>query len=259
MELRPEGQGPGARSHETGVVLAGAWPQVLAQARALAGRGARVGAQVEGALGREEVRALVAAGVRELHATLYAADPAAHDFHAGAAGSLRATVATLRAARAERLATAVTTTLTRSNTRVLAALPGLLADVEAAAWRVVVRAGAEGLTPRLTVALPFALQALAAAGRLGIAAVIEGAPLCLLGPLRGRASRGPARAFAPGCAGCPGRADCPGVDAEYLRRFAGEELSPRALRPAEGRAGGAADMFSRTWIAVPAEATCSPT
>lgn len=253
MELSPEGQGLPARSQETGEawVLAGPRAQVLARASEALARGVRVGIAVGGeAIDRAEIRAMIAAGIGELHAVLHAADAAAHDFLAGAEGSLQATVATLRAARVERVPVAVTTPLSRSNTRVLAGLPGLLADVEAAAWRVVVRAGSEGLTPRLTVALPFALQAIVAAERVGVAAAIEGAPLCLLGPLRGRSLPGAVRSFAPVCAECPSRAACPGVDPEYLRRFAGEELSPRALRPAEGRARGAVDMFRRTWIEV---------
>lgn len=207
-----------------------------------------------------------AAGVDGLHVTLWAADAAAHDYHAEAQGSLRATVATLRAARASRVAVAVTTVLTRSNARVVPALPGLLADVAVAGWRVVVPAIAgmfaerfDALAPRLALALPFALQAIVAAERAGVPAGIAGAPLCLLGPLRGRSLPAPARAYAGACEGCPGRAACPGVDAAYLRRFAGDELSPRALRAADGSPVGQvlSRMFSGPWIRI-AEGPCSP-
>lgn len=207
-----------------------------------------------------------AAGIDGLHVALWAADAAAHDFHAEVQGSLRATVATLRAARVERVPVVVTTVLTRSNARVLPALPGLLADVAVAGWRVVVPAVAgtfaarfDALVPRLALALPFALQAIVAAERAGVPAGLAGAPLCLLGPLRERVVPARARAYAGACEGCPGRAECPGVDAAYLRRFAGDELSPRALRAADGRPGGhvLSRMFSGPWIRI-AEGPCSP-
>jgi hypothetical protein len=179
-----------------------------------------------------------------VRATVFAADAATHDLH-DADGGFRRVVAQLRAARADRVPAVVTTPLSRSNARVLAALPGLLADLGVAGWRIAVPA-VEGVwrekfdarAPRLALALPYALQALALAERAGVPAGIAGAPLCLLGPLRGRTLPVRARAFAAGCAGCPARGECPGVDPVYLQRFAGDELSPRALRAAEGRPGG---------------------
>jgi hypothetical protein len=189
-----------------------------------------------------------------VHATVFAADAGAHDLH-DADGGFRRVVARLRAARADRVPAAVTTPISRSNARVLAALPGLLADLGVAGWRIAVpevggvwREKFDARVPRLALALPYALQALALAERAGIAAGIAGAPLCLLGPLRGRVLPVRARAFAAGCAGCPARADCPGVDQAYLRRFAGDELWPRALRAAEGRPVGQdlRDLFAGT-------------
>lgn len=247
MELSREGQVSSRRSPAPEIVR-GPLAGVITRARR-----APSGAALAADWGPPEIAALRAAGVVVLHAELHAADPAAHDFLAGAPGSLRATLVALRAARAERLPVAITTPLTRSNTRILAAIPGLLADLGAVAWRIAATSGAEGQSPRLSVALPFALQALVAAERLGIPAVIEGAPHCLLGPLRGRAV-GPARAHPPLCADCPARGACPGVAPEYLR-FADEELSPRRLQPAAP--GHARRDFEGPWIAVDEEGACT--
>lgn len=183
-----------------------------------------------------------------VHATVFAADAGAHDLHVGEDGAFRRVVAELRAARARRATAVVTTPISRSNARVLAALPGLLADVGVAGWRIAVGGWGERFearAPRLALALPYALQALVLAERAGVAAGIAGAPLCLLGPLRGRTLPVQARAFAAGCEGCPARGECPGVDPVYLQRFAGDELSPRALRAAEERSGqGLRDLFA---------------
>ncbi len=249
-------------------MLSGALEAVIAWAAAARGAGVgRVMLATDAELDAEALSRARAAGVQGLHATLYAADAAAHDYHAGAEGALRATVATLRAARTSRLPAAVTTPLTRSNARVIMALPGLLADLAVAGWRVAVPAVSgvfaarfDALAPRLAVALPHALQAIVAATRARVPAGIAGAPLCLLGPLRGRALPAAPRAFAPPCDGCPARAGCPGVDAAYLRRFAGDELSPRALRASDAGPIGQdlAAMFSGTWLEI-GEGPCSST
>jgi hypothetical protein len=221
---------------------------------------ARVIVDVDG-LAEAELPRVAAAGVDAVHVTVFAADPAAHDLHA-AEGGFRRTIALLRAARAMKVRAVVTTPLGRSNARVLAALPGLLADLAVVGWRIMVPAvdGAwreqfDSRVPRLALAIPYALQAIVTAERAGVEAGIAGAPLCLLGPLRGRALPERARAFAAECERCPARGECSGVDPAYLQRFAGDELSPRALRAAEGRPIGQAlrDMFSGTECA-PAEA-----
>ncbi len=53
--------------------------------------------------------------------------------------------------------------------------------------------------------------------------------------------------------------DVHAADAAYLRRFAGDELSPRALRAADGSPVGQvlSRMFSGPWIRI-AEGPCSP-
>lgn len=186
----------------------------------------------------------------------------------GVEGSARATVATLRAARAARLRVIVTTPLTRSNARVLAGLPGLLADVAAAGWQVVVpgvpvsarpAAPVGPPPPRLAVVVPYALQAIAAAERAGIAAVITGVPLCLLGPMGDRCLPAPPRAYVEACAGCPARAQCPGVDAGYLDRFGGAELSPRGVAPTGegGRRERLHALFAEVTLTV-GEGSCWP-
>lgn len=222
----------------------------------------------------------IAAGLTDLHVWLHAADAAAHDFHAGA-GSFAVVAEALTQARGEEIGSAVSTLLTRSSARVLTAMPGWLQRHGVRAWRIatpslVVRprvvdgkhgdAGAtdrairvagvgplDGLLPRLSVALPHALQAVAHAARVGLPAWIGGAPVCLLGPFVAAALPEPARAFARVCGGCPARAACPGVDAGYLERFAGDELSPAQLRPPGARPAGSAWLFLGTGLLVHVE------
>ena len=205
-----------------------------------------------------------------LHVWLHAAEAAAHEFHAP--GTFAGVVAAMDAARGREVA--VSTLLTRSNARVLAAVPGWLHARAVHAWRVVVprvvgaprRGGAalvadvgalDGLVPRLSVALPYALHALAAARRLGIGVAISGAPDCLLGPFAGVTLAAEPGQFAAVCDGCAARPRCAGVDAAYLRRFAGDELSPRGLRPREG-APAPARLFAGTGALEQVETDMSP-
>ena len=198
------------------------------------------------------------ADVTHVHLWLHAAQAAAHEFHSGGVGGFDDVVAKIDRARALGIAVAVSSLLTRSSARVLAELPGWLHARDVRAWRVAVPrvvgrvhpgtlgvagVGAlDGLVPRLGAALPYALQALAIAGRLGITAGIGGAPLCLLGPFAATAVPEDSRAYAGVCEGCPARPRCPGVDGGYLRRFGGDELSPQALRTGAG-AGPPAWLF----------------
>jgi hypothetical protein len=71
----------------------------------------------------------------------------------------------------------------------------------------------------------------------------------LLGPFAARALADDPRAYAEACASCGARSRCPGVDAEYLRRFEGDELSAHeAIAPddrddRDDRVGHLARMF----------------
>ncbi|HEY0138482.1 MAG TPA: hypothetical protein VGB85_30560, partial [Nannocystis sp.] len=146
--------------------------------------------------------------VTHLHLWLHAAQVPAHEFHSGVVGSFAAIAAQIDRARTLGITVAVSSLLTRSNARVLAELPPWLQARGVRAWRVAVpwvvgtvRPGAlagvgalDGLVPRLGAALPYALQALAGAGRVGVSAGIGGAPLCLLGPFVATAISEPARA-----------------------------------------------------------------
>jgi hypothetical protein len=222
-------------------------PAVVAAARA---RGfARVGIQSNGRRLREPgyAAALRAAGLTDVHLSLHGATAVAHDHHTGVEGSFREAQAGLEAAQGAGLTAVVTTVLTRSNARSLGALGAWLAGRGVAAWCVAVPRTAGRLVasfdrvfPRLSLALPYALHALAAAQAKGASAFLRGAPLCLLGPFAARSLPDEPRAFDPGrCGGCPARARCPGLDARYLQRFGGAELSP-ARAPAEApRAFGA--------------------
>ena len=209
-------------------------PEAVAQARA-AGF-ARVGIQTNGRHLAALAPALARAGLTDVHVSIHGAEPAVHDYHSGAPGSFAALVDGIAAARAARLTVAATTVLTRSNMRALSALPPLLGELDVAAWLVEVpraagRAAAafDRVMPRLALALPFALHALDAARRLGLAALIRGAPLCRLGPLDGWRLADEPRSYGAACAACPARAACPGLDPIYLERFGGDELAPRSV------------------------------
>jgi len=195
-----------------------------------------------------------------VHLWLHAAQSAAHEFHTGRPGSFAVAVARIDRARALGIAVSVSSLLTRSNAAVLGELPAWLHARGIRAWRIAVprvsgavrrvagpsqvaSVGAiDGLLPRLGAALPHALQALARAAVRGLPAGIGGAPHCLLGPFVSVTLPEPPRAYAPVCERCPARARCPGVDAGYLRRFAGDELSPRGLRV------GDAGMTAPDWL-----------
>lgn len=209
-----------------------ALPAIVAAARA---RGfARVGVQTNGRRLREHgyAAALRDAGLTDVHLSLHGLGSAIHDHHTGVDGSFAEAADGLAAARQAGLAAVVTTVLTRSNARSLGALGPWLAAQSVAAWCVAVPRSLGRLAdsfdrvyPRLAIALPHALHALAAAQKKGLTVFISGAPLCALGPFAARSLPAAPRAFAPACEACPARPRCPGVDARYLRRFHGDELS----------------------------------
>jgi hypothetical protein len=205
----------------------------IAEARALGFRAIGVQTNGRGIADPAHAASLVRAGLTDVHLSIHGADAAAHEYHTGAPGSFDAALAALASSRAAGLTVVVTTVLTRSNYRAIAPLPRLLASRGVAGWCVAVPHAAgralaafDRVMPRLALALPFALHALGAADALGLPAWIAGAPACLLGPHAARALPEEPRAFAAPCEGCAARSSCPGVDAHYLARFGGDELSP---------------------------------
>jgi hypothetical protein len=156
----------------------------------------------------------------------------------------------MAAARAAALDVVVTTVVTRSNFRVLAPMPRMLASRGASAWCIQVprwrgraATAADRVVPRLALALPFALHAMDAAEALGLPSFVRGAPSCLLGPFAARVLDDEPRAFGARCEGCPSRDTCPGVDEEYLARFGEGELSPRAAVSCDGGHASLRAMF----------------
>ncbi|MEZ4380132.1 MAG: radical SAM protein [Nannocystaceae bacterium] len=241
-----------ARARADEVTFVGGEPSLLGDGdglvRAVAAareRGFRaVGIQSHGRHLAALVDRLVDAGLSDLHLSIHGDSAAVHDYHVGVDGAFAAVGKTLAAARRRGLEVAVTTVLTRSNLRNLAALPGWLRERGAAAWCVAVPAVAggarrrfEAVVPRLGVAIPHALRALELARKRRLPAWIAGAPHCLLGPYRGLAlADDPARSYAAACTGCEARASCPGLDPIYLARFHGDEVRPDRLSPAQADA-----------------------
>ncbi len=212
--------------------LSPALPELVRQAKAAGFT--RIGLQTNGRrLGRHGLAAtLAAAGLTDVHLSIHGAEPALHDHHAGVAGALDQALAALTASRAEGLQTAVTTVVTRSNYRHLAALVPRLAGAQAWTLQAAQAFGAaadafDRLVPRLALSMPFVLHALDLAEKRGLVTFLAGVPACLVGPFASRLLPEPGRSFAPVCARCPARAACPGVDPLYLRRYAGDELKPR--------------------------------
>ena len=162
---------------------------------------------------------------------LYGATAACHDYHT-ADGDFAATCVRLGTARADGHAITVVTPLTRSNYRVLVELPPQLCALGVSSWRIAIARGAvlpadqrAAWIPRLAMAIPFALHALTRARQLGLGAIVDGAPLCLLGPHRALAVPAHGDHVAPACLGCALRAGCAGLDTDYLARFGAGELT----------------------------------
>jgi uncharacterized Fe-S cluster-containing radical SAM superfamily protein len=214
---------------------------------------AQVGIQTNGvalAAADGRVADLVARGLTDVHLSLHGAEPRVHDWHTGVPGSFEAALRTLGASRAEGLQVAVVTLLTRSSFRVLSAIPRLLASRGVAAWCLDVprwrgraAVASDRVIPRLALALPFALHALDGAARLGLPAFVRGAPSCLLGPFAAVALDPGAGSFGEACGRCPSQPACAGVDAEYLARFGGDELSTCPPAPRDPRHASLRAMF----------------
>ena len=210
----------------------------------------RIGIQTNGSRFGDAVCAgLVRAGLTDVHLSLHGPDAAVHDYHSGRPGSFEEVVAAARAAQRHGVPVVVTTVLTRSSFRVLARLPELLRSLGVSGWfvSIPVLAGRayvdrDRIAPRLGLAMPFALQAIAAARAIDVPSWVAGAPLCLLGPFAAGALSGPPRAHGDVCSACPARPACPGVDPTYLARFGGDELFARDA-PARAEASATTAMF----------------
>lgn len=216
----------------------------------------RVGLQSDGrGLTVETLRALAGAGLDDLHAALYGASAPVHDYHAGD-GSFDGLEAALTAARSLGVTAVVSTLLTRSNARSLGEMPTWLVARGVAGWAVVIprtggvkTAAFDRVFPRLALALPYALHALEQARRMALSAWVRGAPWCLLGPYATRSLPDGARSYGAMCEGCSARARCPGVDAVYLTRFRGDELSSgRVSTLVAPRVGVRESMLARMLI-----------
>lgn len=194
----------------------------------------KVGVQTHGRRFRADGYACTLAehGLTDAHLSLHGSLAALHDHHTGALGSFLESVAGASAARAAGVTLVATTVLTRSNFRSLGEMPAWLASRGVAAWRVLLPVAAgrailafDRVLPRMAMALPSALHALESARKAGLGAWIQGAPLCLLGPYAARALPEAPRAYGEACRECSARGVCAGVDARYLERFQGDELS----------------------------------
>jgi hypothetical protein len=213
---------------------------------------AKVGLQSNGRLlaRTSACRELADAGLTDIHLSLHGAQGAVHDYHVGVPGAFRDLLVGLGSARAAGLVVVVNTVLTRSNYRVLGELPPLLRRSRASGWLIsvprVAGSAAEAfdrLVPRLSLALPFALQSLEQARRAGLPSWLRGAPACLLGPLGHFALAEAPRMFGAQCATCASRSACSGVDARYLERFTAGELRPRDTRVGDSEESHLARMF----------------
>ncbi len=214
-------------------------PEHVVAARAMGF--ARIGLQTNGRRLAEVglAASLARAGLTDVHLSVHGTEAAVHDYHTGVEGSFDAALAGLAAARASGLAVVVATVLTRSNFRSLSGLPKMLASRGVAGWMVAAPACGgrlarefDRLMPRLGLALPFALKALAAGEALGLDVWISGVPRCLVGPYGRWLLPELPRSFGAACNDCPARSACPGLDAAYLGRFGGDELGPARARMA---------------------------
>ncbi len=208
--------------------------EAIAQAKGLGFKG--IGIQTNGRRLAEPGYAatLAKAGLTDVHLSWHGPEPAVHDYHVNKPGAYSSLLAGAAASRSAGLTIAVTSVLTRSNYRVLAAMPRLLKAAGATAWLITIprtagalEAGFDRVMPRLGIALPFALHALQQAQHVGLLAWIQGAPACTLGPYAANVFPDAPRAYAPVCQTCPSKPHCPGLDEVYLRRFGGDELSAK--------------------------------
>ena len=182
-------------------------------------------------------KALIDAGLTDVHVSIHGARAEVHDYHTDAPGSLDATIAGVQSLRQHGpdLRIVATTVVTRSSFRVLSELPVRLVGWGITAWSLawIEPNGAaaqafDRLVPRLGLAAPFVLHAIATARRLALPAFTSGLPLCVLGPFVDSAIEREAAddRFAEPCTECPARPRCSGIAPAYLARYGDEELRP---------------------------------
>jgi hypothetical protein len=185
----------------------------------------------------EQLCALQSAGLAEVELALHAATADANDYVTGRAGAFAATAGALATCAEIKLRALVRTVLVRANYRQLDDLAAYLSRARVAAWCIEAPSAdsidAEDETqfartcPRLALAVPFALRAVARARDLGLAAWFRNIPLCLVGPMTSRSLPSAPRAYGAACADCAARPSCTGIDDAYLRRFGASEFRPR--------------------------------
>lgn len=199
-------------------------------------------------------RALFDAGLTDVHLSIHGATAAAHDYHTDRPGSFERAIAAAEGLRQARVPFVVSTVVTRSSYRGLDALAVRLARMGAAAWAlwwpVIAGRAADAFDrtiPRLGLATPSVLHAVATAMRRDLAVALAGFPACALGPFAALALPVQPLQFPPVCTTCDCRAACVGIAPAYLQRHGESELHPRAavsstevgaakkLRPAHAR------------------------
>jgi hypothetical protein len=205
------------------------------------------GAKLDAHLAKE----LVSAGLDAVHLSIHGGDARVHDYHTDKPGSFVRVLAAFDVSRSAGLTVFVTTVVTRSNFRVLSPIVPLVRERGASAWRLAfpetsgrAAQSADRVVPRYGLAVPYALHAMDAARRVGLAAVISSVPDCLLGPFASRALNEAPRAFLELCDDCDAREGCAGVDPHYLARFGGDEFSKVVRTRRDDRVDELAPLFA---------------
>ncbi len=231
--------------------------EIIAYARSAGFK--KIGLQTNGSgLSHSVLKELAEAGLSDLHLSLHGATAEVHDYHVGVPGAFARILAVFKSAASLGVVVVVSTVLTRSNSRVLSGLPRLLQQHRVRAWmlRVVRVSGRaaqrfDATVPRLGMVLPSALHAMSVAQRHRLAAFIDGAPLCLLGPFANRAIAGDGGgSYAESCSSCSVRARCPGFDSHYLERFSGEEAAPRNAPSQVAELGSGGQNLLRMFVGI---------
>lgn len=184
-------------------------------------------------------RALLGAGLTDVHLSIQGASAAAHDYHTDRPGSFDRALQAATGLRQAGVPFVVTSVVTRSNARGLDALAALLVELRAAAWMIAwpevagrAVAAFDRTIPRYGIAVPFVLHAVSTAMRRRLPVALAGFPRCVLGPFDRLAVASRPRAFATPCEHCDAQARCPGVAPEYRARFGEDELHARTVQSA---------------------------